>query len=534
MVTRKREYKDVDGTPQKRVFLSIINDYNLRTGLCELVDNAIDMWLVGNRKKRLVVDVILDSDRQMISVSDNAGGVKEDEFEYLISPGATSHQPQNDTIGVFGVGGKRAGVALGELVEIKSRHKNQKSLQIDITKEWLATDDWTISVYEIPNVRQSTTIVEITKLRQRFDDDDINEIREHLGATYGHFLSLDCEINLNGSPVEARFFDTWAYPPDFPPRRLEFDTAPVEDENLKVKITAGLIIDREPEQENYGVYFYCNNRLIVKEVRTREVGYFVASEAGVPHPDASLCRVIVDITGNPSYMPWNSSKSDLNFSHPVFLELRPSLIDLVSFFSKLSRRLKMDWMNQVFRHKSGDVELITSTEIKASGKLIHPELPRARSRPYFDELKEKNKKLLSDQPWTLGLLETLGIVDVIAKQKLDTKNRSALVLLDSNLEIAFKEFIVNRDDLFPRRQYPDPKIQHIFQSRQTVINEVCAHVKLTKTQLSKISHYYGLRNKLIHERASVGITERQVDDYRHIVEQVLSQLFGAKFPKRSQ
>lgn len=532
MVTRKSEYKDVDGTPQKRVFLSIINDYDLTTGLCELVDNAIDMWIVGNRKKRLVVDINLDSRRQMVSVRDNAGGVKEEEFEYLISPGATGHSPQDDTIGVFGVGGKRAGVALGELVEIKSRYKKQKSLQIDLTKEWLATDDWTISVYEIPSIRQSTTLVEISKLRRSFGEHEIDQIRDHLGATYGRFLIQDCEINLNGSQVGAKFFNSWAYPPDFPPRCLKFDVAPVDDQNLGIKITAGLIRDRDPEQENYGVYIYCNNRLIVKDVRTRDVGYFVTTEAGVPHPDASLCRAIVEINGNPSYMPWNSSKSGLNFSHPVFLELRPSLIDLVSFFSKLSRRLKHDWESQVFQHDSGEVERFTVSDIKPSGKLIHPELPRVRNRPYVDELKERNKKLLSDQPWTLGLIETLGIVDAVSKQKLDTKNRAALVLLDSNLEIALKEFIVNRDDLFPRRQYPDSKIRHIFQSRQTVINEVRPHISFSQTQLSKIAHYYGLRNKLIHERASVGITDQQVEDYRTIVEQVLKRLFGAKFPKR--
>jgi hypothetical protein len=41
------------------------------------------------------------------------------------------------------------------------------------------------------------------------------------------------------------------------------------------------------------VYFYCNNRLIAKEIKTRDVGYFVSAEAGVPHPNISLCRELV-------------------------------------------------------------------------------------------------------------------------------------------------------------------------------------------------------------------------------------------------
>ena len=45
-IARKTEIAPIDGTPVKRMFWSIISDYDLRTGLCELVDNAIDLWTV--------------------------------------------------------------------------------------------------------------------------------------------------------------------------------------------------------------------------------------------------------------------------------------------------------------------------------------------------------------------------------------------------------------------------------------------------------------------------------------------------------
>jgi hypothetical protein len=44
VVTHKTELDVIDGTPEKRFFLSLISDYDLKTGLCELVDNAIDFW----------------------------------------------------------------------------------------------------------------------------------------------------------------------------------------------------------------------------------------------------------------------------------------------------------------------------------------------------------------------------------------------------------------------------------------------------------------------------------------------------------
>jgi hypothetical protein len=56
-------------------------------------------------------------------------------------------------------------------------------------------------------------------------------------------------------------------------------------------------------------------------------------------------------------------------------------------------------------------------------------------------------------------------------------------------------------------------------------------VTLSTTLLGKVQHYYGLRNKLIHERATVGITDAMVTDYRRTVELVLRKLFKLKFPK---
>ena len=86
-VTRKTEIAPIDGTPEKRMFWSIISDYDLPTGLCELVDNAIDLWMAGGQKSKLNVEIVLDADRQLIRIFDNAGGVKQEELRLLVAPG---------------------------------------------------------------------------------------------------------------------------------------------------------------------------------------------------------------------------------------------------------------------------------------------------------------------------------------------------------------------------------------------------------------------------------------------------------------
>lgn len=526
---QKKEASVVDGTPEKRLFLSIISDYGLKTGICELVDNALDLWIAGTRISDLHIEVTLDSSRQLIAVRDNAGGVKKDYLRFLVAPGASGNELGDNVIGIFGVGGKRAGVALGERVEIRTRYKKEKTFQIDITNDWLGSPDWHLNTYEIPNIPAGTTEVSISHMRQAFDEAEIEELRKHLSETYSNFLKQGCRISLNDKAIATKQFTLWAYPTGYEPKITDFKINLGKGKELKIKITAGLIRDRDPEKGNYGVYFYCNDRLIVKELKTRDVGYYVSSEAGVPHPDASLCRVIVEMHGPAELMPWNSSKSGINFNHPAFLQIRHTLISLVSYFSSLSRRLKGDWENQVLQYTKGIKQKINA-ELATNRKLILPILPRV-NKAKAETLVARNKKVVDQMPWTLGLVEAMGMVDIISRQKLDTKNRAALILLDSNFEIALKEFIVNRHDLFPPNTYNDTKLVQLFKSRTEVIKEVNGKINLPAAELSKASHYYNLRNKLIHERATVGITDRQVSDYKATVEKILKLLFGLRFIK---
>ncbi|MCE4073568.1 MULTISPECIES: ATP-binding protein [Pseudomonas] len=519
----------IDGTPEKRLFLSIISDYNLQTGLCELIDNAIDHWMENGRSTGFRVDVQLDSDRQIIEVNDNAGGIKGSDLRLLVAPGASGNKLGQELIGIFGVGGKRAGVALGERVEIRTRYRSELSFRVEINSDWLASESWSLQATEIPSIDEGCTQVVISMLRQTFSESDVEFLRRHFSETYSWFIEQGCCLFLNDISINPATFESWSFPPEYLPRSSRISINPGERGPVEVEIVAGLISDRNPELENYGVYFYCNNRLVVKELRSRDVGYFVTSEAGVPHPDASLCRVIVKLVGAAELMPWNSSKSGINFNHPVFVAIRPALIQFVSYYSSLSRRLKADWSGSVFNYNVGQIEPVTFDPISLRRKLILPKLPRVRKLPLVDVIKDANKDIILDKPWVLGLVEALGVVDVVSKLNLETKNRSALILLDSNFEISLKEFIVSRQDLFPANIYNDTKISSIFKSRHQVIQEVAGKVEIPSQLLSKASYYYNMRNKLVHERATVNVADSQVYDYGVVVRELLEILFGLRF-----
>lgn len=42
-------------------------------------------------------------------------------------------------------------------------------------------------------------------------------------------------------------------------------------------------------------------------------------------------------------------------------------------------------------------------------------------------------------------------------------------------------------------------------------------------------YYYNLRCKLVHERATVPVSDRDLIDYRSVVEKILKRMFGLHF-----
>jgi hypothetical protein len=192
--------------------------------------------------------------------------------------------------------------------------------------------------------------------------------------------------------------------------------------------------------------------------------------------------------------------------------------------------LKNSWEDDVFRYTAGTVQMVDATEVLSTKKKILPKPPSIRTASHIDELRGLNPAVLRDKPWTLGLIEAMGMIEVIGRQKFVTRNRVALILLDSNFEIALKEYIVSNKKKFPPHTFTDTYIANLFKVRTNVINEVTKHVAPSQKLLNKVGYYYSLRNSLIHQRATAAVSDGQIADYREVIEKVLGKLFGIKFP----
>lgn len=523
----KKQVGVVDATPSKRLYLSIIADYDLNKGICELIDNALDIWIKNEKTNKLKIDITLDNTQQTITVKDNAGGITKEELSGVVGPGHTSNTEKGETIGIFGVGTKRAVVALAQDIKIKTRKRDEISYQVEFDDDWLLNnDDWHLPVFEISEIDLGTTVIELTRLRIKLDDEKLDSLRKHLGSTYGRFLEHhNLKIALNAIDVASITFEKWAYPPGFEPRRYTGEIKTSTGEAVRIDAIAGLTTESNPSGGEWGVYVFCNERLIASGLKTFDVG-FTSGLAGKPHPDISLMRLLLFINGSARLMPWNSSKSDINTSNEVFLSIRNWLVQVVKDYSSLSRRfnkLEGGWPENVFKYDTGHVRNEAISDFRTANTSYLPPLPDFKPR-LPDKIKNANKAIVQTKPWTRGLYESILAVDVILKKGFEQKNRICLIILDSTLEIAFKEYLVNESGI----AFSDERLQKIFKDRTQVHQEVKQNAfrKISASDWTTIEYFYKMRCDLIHRRSTATIPDEDLNRYKDLVTKILQRLFG--------
>src|SRR5262249_47060572 len=157
----------------------------------------------------------------------------------------------------------------------------------------------------------------------------------------------------------------------------------------------------------------------------------------------------------------------------------------------------------VFQYRTGAFKKVKVADFPSVNTSYLPPLPETKPR-YSRKVQNKNESVAKTKPWTIGIYEAVVAVDWILKQGFQQKNRLALILLDSTLEIAFKEYLVN-DSGVP---YSAKRVHDIFSDRTQVHTEVAKVVNIRNTDWKKIKHYYLMRCQLVHQRASVAISDQ--------------------------
>lgn len=514
----KTQVDTLDAVPSKRLFLSIIADYDLNRSICELVDNGFDVWTRAGRADAIVIDVWLDDHNRTIRIEDNAGGLAREELKYIVGPGQTGSTDTDETIGIFGVGTKRAVVALAAQIRITTRYRDKPTYQIEFDDSWLEDDEWALPLFEVDMIAPGTTCVALQQLRVAIGEEQEKQLRTHLGATYAKFLDHDgVTLRLNGTAIQPRYFDNWSYPPDYLPRRYHGSLTAPNGSAVSVEVLAGLSNESSPASGEYGVYFYCNDRLVAPAMKTFDVG-FTKGQAGLPHPKISLTKVIVTLRGEAAEMPWNSSKSDISTKHHVFVALHDWLVTVVKDYAGVSRAWMGQWPEKVFAHTAGTIVDTPISDFPTAKRSFLPDPPKSKPR-MAERVAKKNHKLTVTKPWAAGLYEGVVAAKEVAKQQLTQANWLALNLLDVTLTTAFKDYLVHEQG----DQDSDSDLRTILSAGDTT--GLRGRIPLSSGTWTQVDIFRARQKDLLYGRATPTISALELKKAEVLVEGILKSLF---------
>lgn len=517
----KKQVGILDAVPSKRLFLSIIADYDLNKSICELVDNGFDVWTRAGHAHPICISVELNIEQSSISVEDNAGGLHKDELRFIVGPGQSGSAMTDQTIGIFGVGTKRAVVALAQDIKIRTRYEDSETHQVEFDDTWLNDNDWELPLFVVDNIAPRTTRVDLTRLRLKIDRTSEETLREHLSATYAKFVvKSDVVLTLNGKLIGPKVFDNWSYPPRFEPRHYSGTVLSPTKRTIKVDVLAGLGAEASPTLGEYGVYFYCNERLVAPAMKSFDVG-FTSGQAGNPHPKISLTKVIVQLSGDAGDMPWNSSKSDINTKHPTFIDLHDWLVKVVADFAKISRTWMGQWPEKVYAHPTGDLIKVQIDNFVTERSSFLPDAPKSRPR-LADRLEQNNRKLVGQKPWTKPLYEGIVAATTISKQPLGSSNWFAYYLLDLTLRMALKNYVFDELDL----SGSGLDLKTALQISPKVSDYLRENVPLTEPTWIEIEKFSKLLDRQFNSTTTPIISDDQLKKAEDLIHGILVELFN--------
>lgn len=379
MVNKSMQSRRASAKPTKAFFVRMLTrDISLDDCILDLIDNSIDSaWRksgavpsglsVGTALSKFVIDIRFDEDH--FYIRDNCGGISlDDAVSYAFTfgrvepdaeggdqggevsadeqgPSAVADGVEGDdeaneradgqsdfSVGIYGIGMKRAVFKLGNDVQIRSTYtdgSSSESFKVPISvKEWLRdhTEPWDFDLEEdVPLVSPGVeiTVRDLTEESMRAFGDPVYErtlIDDVLARDYLIPLMQGLVINVNGRPVAVKPVELRSSD-EFSPLREVYD-----DGGVRVEIVAGMSApppdDNEPqasrEDRDSGWYVVCNGRVVLAADRSEATGWGAKDFPRWHGQYSGFVGMVLFTAADPSLLPMTTTKRSISASSTVY------------------------------------------------------------------------------------------------------------------------------------------------------------------------------------------------------------------------
>jgi len=335
--------------PTKQFFVSMLTrDISLADAILDLVDNCLDGALRsanGGEVDYTQFFVNITLAEEYFSIEDNCGGIpREIAKNYAFKMGREPDDDRdldNETIGMCGVGMKRAIFKMGREAKVRTLHVTD-AFEVPITSDWLDNKDWaplpiTDSDAEF-RLSEPGTYIRVDNLypgvSKHFTNEAFkNELRTSVSEHFTMFLQRGLSVSVNEMPIEPVHVEVLVSEEAQGPAPYVFQK---DINGVIVSITVGLNTGRglsadddaeTPEFERdrsaatAGWTVFCNDRAVIVGDKSRLTGW----GDGIPlyHYQFSIITGIVEFRSKQAEkLPITTTKRALDSSSEIWLQAR--------------------------------------------------------------------------------------------------------------------------------------------------------------------------------------------------------------------
>lgn len=344
----KQSTDKAQATPTKQFFVSMLTrDISLADAILDLIDNCLDgaLRIAGKKSPSYSKHTIkIDLSGNSFVIEDDCGGIPRNIAKnYAFKMGREpddDRDAETETIGMYGVGMKRAIFKMGRDALVRTRSDGD-AFEVPITSAWLDNKDW--EPLPIKNssaevaLKKPGTRIEVSTLHRsvsrHFENDGfINELRSAIGEHFTVFIQRGLKIRVNGEETKPVLVEVLVAPGKEDPAPFIFTK---RIDSVDVSIAVGLNTGRgRPDEEEEddtadfernrstvtaGWTVFCNDRAVIVGDKSRLTGW--GDSIPLYHYQFSVITGIVEFrSASAEKLPVTTTKRALDTASNVWLE----------------------------------------------------------------------------------------------------------------------------------------------------------------------------------------------------------------------
>jgi hypothetical protein len=360
-----------DANPTKEFFINMLTrDIELSDAILDLLDNCLDGVV------RLKKDTDKKADKRYYEnfkaeititknsfiIKDNCGGISRTIAEkYAFRMGREETGEALPTVGMYGIGMKRAIFKIGKEAEVISLHADS-SFSVKIPENWAVEQEWKFPITDITKKVSTNkgTEIKITKLTEgvakQWGNDSllgsfINDLKIKIRSSYSLIIEKGFNIFVNGKKIEP-FPVQLLISKEKKKNAIKPFIFEKQYGDVNVYLTVGFYappptddeLDEAAESKrsssDAGWTVVCNDRVVVYNNKDHLTGW---GEAGVPqyHTQFIGIRGIVIFESNiPGKLPMTTTKRGIDLSSPIYADIKNKMREGIKFFISYTNQWK--------------------------------------------------------------------------------------------------------------------------------------------------------------------------------------------------